>query len=131
MVVLEAGNTMMKQKTIKIFAFILALLPIILSALPVVSAYASGPGVGLMNLWDIFVEQMFGAFWPAVLFLAIIFFLILMLGGISLYTVIIFESYFILAMSIGYGYPLLVFPLLAGSLIYATWQIFKLFFENR
>jgi len=103
----------------------------VLALLPTVSAYASGPGVGMMNLWDLFVEQIFGSFWPAVLFLAIIFFIILMLGGISFYTVIIFEAYFILAMAIGYGYPIVVFPLLAGSVIYATWQIFKLFFENR
>jgi len=103
----------------------------LLALLPTVSAYASGPGVGMMNLWDVFVEQIFGSFWAAVLFLAIIFFIILMLGGISFYTVIIFEVYFLLAMAIGYGYPIFIFPVLAGSIIYATWQIFKLFFENR
>lgn len=109
----------------------IALLASLSMMLPTVSAYASGPGVGMMNLWDLFVEQIFGAFWPAVAFLAIIFFIILMLGGISFYTVIIFEAYFIMAMALGYGYPLLVFPVLAGSIIYAIWQVFKLIFENR
>lgn len=103
----------------------------LLALLPTASAYASGPGVGAMNLWDIFVEQIFGSFWPAVLFIALIFFIILMLGGISFYTVIIVEIYFLMAMAIGYGYPILVFPVLAGSIIYVTWQVFKLFFENR
>ena len=102
-----------------------------LAMIPLTSAYASGPLVGMMNLWDLFVEQIFGSFWPAVIFIALIFFIILILGGISFYTVIIFEIYFLLAMAIGYGYPIFVFPLLVGSIIYAIWQVFKLFFENR
>jgi len=103
----------------------------LLALLPIASAYASGPLVGMLNLWDLFVEQIFGSFWPAVLFIAIIFFIILILGGISFYTVIIFELYFIMAMAIGYGYPILVFPVLLFSIIYAIWQVFKLIFENR
>jgi|WetSurMetagenome_2_1015567.scaffolds.fasta_scaffold35926_3 hypothetical protein len=116
----------MKLKT-KIIGLTVALLVL----LPIVSAYASGPGVGMMNLWDIFVENIFGSFWPAVIFIAVIFLIILMLGGISFYTVIIFEGYFILAMAIGYGYSILVFPLLLTSVIAFIWQIFKLIFENR
>jgi len=107
------------------------LLASLLLILPTVSAYASGPGVGLMNLWDLFVEQIFGSFWAAVIFIAVIFFIILMLGGISFYTVIIFEAYFIMAMGIGYGYPIFVFPILVVSVLYLTWQVFKLVFENR
>lgn len=103
----------------------------LLALLPTASAYASGPGVGMMNLWDIFVEQIFGSFWPAVLFIAFVFFILLMLGGISFYTVIIFEIYFLMCMAIGYGYPFLVAFVLIGSIIYLTWQVFKLFFENR
>jgi len=103
----------------------------LLALLPIVNAYPSGPLVEMLNLWDLFVEQIFGSFWPAVLFIAIIFFIILILGGISFYTVIIFELYFIMAMAIGYGYPILVFPVLLFSIIYAIWQVFKLIFENR
>jgi len=99
--------------------------------LPFVNAYASGPQVTMLNPWDIFVENIFGAFWPAIIFIAIFFFIILMLGGISFYTVLIFEMYFIMAMAIGYGYPILVFPVLAGGIIYLIWQVFKLVFENR
>jgi hypothetical protein len=131
MVVLEKYDTIMEYKMITtriktIFASILAF-----AILPLVNAYASGPGVGMMNFWDILVENLFGSFWPAVLFLAIIFFIILMLGGISFYTVIIFEAYFFLAMAIGYGYSIFVFPVLVFSFIYLIWQVFKLIFENR
>lgn len=121
---MEANNTMISHKIKTALVSLLALLP-------TVSAYASGPGVGMINLWDLFVEQIFGAFWPAVIFIGVIFFIILMLGGISLYTVIIFEAYYIMAMAIGYGYPILIFPLLVGSIIYLIWQVFKLLLENR
>lgn len=103
----------------------------ILALTPLASAYASGPGLQMLNMWDLFVEQIFGSFWPAVAFLAFIMFIILMLGGISFYTVIIFESYFIMAMGLGYGYPIFAFPVLVGSIIYLIWQVFKLIFENR
>lgn len=116
---------MNKMKTI------LATMMAYATSIPFVSAYASGPQVSMFNPWDIFVENIFGAFWPAVIFIAVFFFIILMLGGISFYTVLIFEAYFIMAMAIGYGYPILVFPVLVGGIIYFIWQVFKLIFENR
>lgn len=103
----------------------------LLAMLPTVAAYTSGPTLGLLNLWDLLVEQMFGAFWPAVLFLMVIFFILLMMGGISLYTNIIFQVYFLFAMAIGYGYSIFIFPVLLGSFIYCAWQIIKWIGENR
>ena len=107
----------------------LALIPI--SLLPIASAYTAGPLIDMLSFWDIFVVNLFGSFWPAILFIAMIFFLILMLAGISLYTVIIFLMYFIAAMSIGYGYAIIVWPILFFSITYFLWQFIKLIFENR
>ena len=118
----------MTQKTKSVIATIIVAA---LAFIPLASSYASGPFLNMMNLWDLFVEQMFGSFWAAVVFLVIIFAIILALGGISLYTNLIFNAYFVLAMAIGYGYPLLVLPLMAGSVIYFIYQAIKLFMENR
>jgi hypothetical protein len=119
---------MMKKNITMIFVAMFALA---LIAMPLVSSYASGPFTQMINLWDLFVEQMFGSFWAAVIFLMIIFMILLALGGISLYTNIIFNLYFILAMAIGYGYPLFVFPLILGAFLYFMFQAIKLFMENR
>jgi len=84
----------------------------------------------MLNLWDLFVEQLFGSFWLAVGFISLIFFIILMLGGISYYTVIIFMLYFVLAMTIGYGYPLITALIAIAGSIYMYYQIFK-WWDNR
>lgn len=84
----------------------------------------------MMNLWDLFVEQLFGSFWIAVAFIALIFFIILMLGGISYYTIIIFMMYFLLAMTIGYGYPLIAVVISTFGTMYLVYQVFK-WWENR
>lgn len=84
----------------------------------------------MLNLWDLFVQYLFGSFWLAVAFIALIFFVILMLGGISYYTVIIFMIYFVLAMAIGYGYPLITAAIAVFSTMYLIYQTFK-WLENR
>jgi hypothetical protein len=84
----------------------------------------------MLNLWDLFVEQLFGSFWLAVGFISLIFFIILMLGGISYYTVIIFMMYFVLAMTIGYGYPLISAGIAIFGTMYVVYQGFK-WWENR
>jgi len=85
------------------------------SILPSVSAYVQSSNT--WGPWDIFVENIFGAFWPAVIAIAFFFFIILMLGGISLYSVIIFELYFLYAMSLGYGYALISWIITASAII--------------
>ena len=82
-------------------------------------------GFPMMNLWDLFVEQLFGDFWIAIFFICLIFFIILMLGGISYFTVIIFMIYFLLAMTIGYGYPIIPAFIAIFATVYCIFQVFK------
>lgn len=79
----------------------------------------------MLNLWDLFVEYIFGSYWIAILFIAMIFFVILMLGSVSFYTVIIFMIYFFLAMALGYGYPLITVAIAVFGTMYLIYQFFK------
>lgn len=103
----------------------LALIPL----LGLVTHYYS-LGFPMINMWDLLVQYLFGSFWVAVGFLLLTFFLILMLGGISYYTILIFLMYFLLAMSIGYGYSLVAVAIFVFGLVYVIYQVFKLM-ENR
>lgn len=105
--------------------FVLAILPL----LGLLQHYYS-LGFPMINLWDLFVEYLFGSFWVAVMFIILIFFVILMLGGVSYYTVIIFIMYFLLAMAIGYGYPLITVAIAVFGTMYLVYQGFK-WLENR
>lgn len=82
-------------------------------------------GFPMINLWDLFVEQLFGNFFVAVVFIALIFFIILMLGGVSYFTVIIFLLFYFLAMAIGYGIPLITVAVVTFSVMYLMYQILK------
>lgn len=68
-------------------------------------------GIKMMDLWTLFVENIFGGFWISVIGLLAVMAIILMIGGISFLTVIIFSSFFILSMAIGYGHPIITIPL--------------------
>lgn len=121
-----------KQKLIRIrdkikypLLFAIAIIPL----LGMIQHYYS-LGFPMLNLWDLFVQYLFGSFWLAVAFIALIFFVILMLGGISYYTVIIFMIYFLLAMTIGYGYPLITVAISIFGTMYLIYQVFK-YLENR
>ena len=98
--------------------------------LPIIGLLGYSLGFPMLNLWDLFVEYLFGSFWLAVLFIMLIFFTILMMGGISYFTVIIFEIYFLLAMVIGYGYPLFTVSFAVFGVMYMMYQMFK-WWENR
>jgi len=64
------------------------------------------------DFWNLFVIQVFGGFWPAVLGLAAIFFLIMMiLGRMSMYSCIFFMLMFFVCMAMGYGYGLVTIPI--------------------
>jgi len=101
---------------------------IALAMIPV--TLASGEGLPMMNLWDLFVEQMFGNFWIAVIFIGAIYFTILMLSGISAYTNLIVMYYYFLAMAIGYGQTMFVVLFMLGGLASVIWQVIK-WMENR
>lgn len=104
------------------------ILTTLLFVIPVVTSYALN--MPLMNLWDLFVEQLFGSFLIAILFIGLILFLILMLGGISYFTIIVFLFYFYLAMAIGYGYVIVAFAITVFGVGYFIFQVIK-WMENR
>jgi len=65
----------------------------------------------MMDLWTLLVENLFGGFWISVVGLIVIMAIILMMGGVSFLTVIIFSTFFILSMTIGYGHPIITIPI--------------------
>lgn len=67
--------------------------------------------IKMMDLWTLFVENIFGGFWISVVGLIAVMGIILMIGGISFLTIIIFSSFFILSMAIGYGHPIIIIPI--------------------
>jgi hypothetical protein len=122
----------LKEKWIKIRDVIKKPILFIILILPLMGLLQHYYSLGfpMLNMWDLFVEYLFGSFWIAVAFIALIFFTILMLGSISYYTVIIFLLYFLLAMCIGYGYPLISVAFAVMGTMYVIYQVFK-FLENR
>ena len=68
----------------------------------------------MMDLWTLFVENIFGGFWLSVGGLLVVMAIILMMGGVSFLTVIIFGMFFILSMAIGYGHPIIIIPIVIG-----------------
>lgn len=65
----------------------------------------------ILDLWTLFVENLFGGFWISVFGLLTVMGIILMMGGISFLTIIIFSLFFILSMAIGYGHPIIIIPI--------------------
>ncbi|MGC9309797.1 MAG: hypothetical protein ACP5D2_03840 [Candidatus Nanoarchaeia archaeon] len=61
----------------------------------------------VMDLWTLFVENIFGGFWIAVFALLFIFVIILVLGGVSGLSILMFTQTFLLAMAWGYGLSLM------------------------
>ena len=61
----------------------------------------------IIDIYGLFIEQIFGSFFSAVLGIAFIMFIILILGNVSPYSAIWFEYMFLMAMGIGYGNALI------------------------
>ena len=76
----------------------------------------------MMDLWTLLVENVFGGFWLAIVGLTIIFTIILALGTVSAFGIIIFCTFFWLAMAIGYGYPLITVFI---GIIISAWAIYQ------
>ncbi|MFI5405061.1 MAG: hypothetical protein ACHQ1D_00965 [Nitrososphaerales archaeon] len=91
--------------------------------LPMVSAYPVG--IPALNLWDVFVEHTFGGFWISVFALCGVFFIILLLGGISAWTNLTYQMVFLLAMAIGYGQAIVIIPLWIAVMSWATFQMLQ------
>ena len=121
----NANRTLSKYRNIY-----LGILTIFTLALIVPFVAGSGEGLPLMNLWDLFVENIFGSFWIAVLFIAMVYFILLMLAGISMYTILLFFYYYFVAMAIGYGEALIWMPLAFFGMASPLFQLIK-WGENR
>lgn len=97
----------------------------ILWVIPMVSAYAIN--FPAYDLYEVFVENVFGSFWFAVAGLALIIFIILALvGGLSSLTSMTYCGIFILAMAIGYGQALITIPLWGFMMFWSITQLIRL-----
>ena len=76
-----------------------------------------------MDLWSLFIENIFGGFWMSIVGLIAVMGIILMLGSVGFPTVIIFSMFFILAMAIGYGHPIITIPIVIIILATFTFEI--------
>lgn len=100
---------------------LLTLLVGFILAMPGVLAYPLG--FPILNLWDILVENVFGGFIIAIIVIAVIYAIILMMGGISAWSMLIFVGTFAVAMSIGYGYAIVTVPLVLFIMGWAVSRI--------
>ena len=65
----------------------------------------------MMDLWTLFVDNVFGGFWMAVIGLIFAQALILFVGRVSAYSVGIFIGLFLLAMALGFGQMIITIPI--------------------
>jgi hypothetical protein len=71
-----------------------------------------------LDLWTLFVVNIFGNFWLAVIGLLLLIFIIMgVLGRISIYTTTWYMTMFVFSMALGYGYVLLNVIIFAVLLI--------------
>ena len=78
----------------------------LLSLIPSVLAYANT--FTAPDLYGVFVESVFGGFWLSIGGLAFVMFIIMaLIGGLSMWTTLTYLVFFLLAMSIGYGFGIL------------------------
>lgn len=61
----------------------------------------------MIDLWQLLVVDLFQGFWPAIIGISAIMWIILVMGKVSQVTTLNFLSIFVLAMSIGYGYSMI------------------------
>ena len=85
---------------------------------------------GSFDLFELFVENVFGTLWVAICSLTFIQFLILALGGVSSYSMMLFVGIFLLAMTLGSGYLILSVPIILGIVAWSVFQI-KRYWEEQ
>lgn len=76
----------------------------------------------MISIWNLFVEQVFGGFWLSVFGLSLIFFLIMAMGSVSIFDIVTFLLFFLLAMALGYGYAIITVPIV---ILVVAWSIFQ------
>lgn len=112
------NKTRLSKIALMIFG-ILFILPI------VVSAYTTS--FTAPDLYNVFVERVFGGFWLSVIGLAFVMFVILALvGGLSSWTSMTYGFMFILAMAIGYTQPLIIIPMWSAIVFWSITQVIRL-----
>lgn len=77
----------------------------------------------MMDLWTLFVENIFGGFWISVMGLAVTMFIIMALGGVSILSIMLFLMTFFMAMAMGYGYAIITVSLSILVLGWVTFQV--------
>jgi len=82
------------------------------------------------DLFELFVENVFGTLWMAIASLAFVQFLILALGGVSSYSMMLFVGIFLLAMTLGSGYLIVSVPIILGIVAWTVFQI-KRYWEEQ
>jgi hypothetical protein len=97
----------------------------ILFFIPCVSAYSMP--IPAYDLYQVFVENVFGGFWLSVIGLMFVMFVIMaLIGGLSSWTSMTYCGLFLLAMGIGYMQPLIVIPLWAAVMFWSITQVIRL-----
>lgn len=107
-------KTNLKEKMILMIGVFLALIPSVM-AYPV-QYFAP-------DLYAVFVESVFGGFWLSIAGLAFVMFVIMtIIGGLSMWTTLTYIGFFILSMSIGYTQPLIIIPIWSVLMIWSVIQ---------
>ena len=102
----------------------LAIVFSVIILLPFVSAYPAA--LPAYDLYQIFVESVFGGFWLSVLGLSVIMFILMgPIGGLSQFTTMHYCIVFVYAMSLGYTQPLIILPLWIALIGWFVFQVFK------
>ena len=84
-----------------------------------------------LDMWNIFVVSVFGNFWAAVAGLALIMFMIMLMGRVSMYSVLMFLGMFFMCMAMGYGQGIVTVPLTLFILIRFIYDIIGLIGRSR
>ena len=107
----------LKKKMLLIVASFLSLIPSVLAY----STTYFAP-----DLYSVFVESVFGGFWLSVFGLAFVMFIIMtLLGGLSMWTTLTYLAFFILTMVIGYGMGMLTVIIWSALMIWSVIQIIR------
>jgi uncharacterized membrane protein len=70
-----------------------------------------------LDFWNLFVVNVFGGFFPAVIGLMFVMFLVFMLGRVSMYSVLSFMALFVMCMAMGYGYGLVTLGITVAIMV--------------
>ena len=80
----------------------------------------------MLDLWQLFVVDVFGGFWLSVLGLALIIYIILaVFGKVSANSTLSYLTLFLFAMAYGYGKAIFTIPIAVAILLYFGMQVYS------